>query len=153
MDEEFIMIATAFLEAVTAELDPHTSDKGIIVTNDAGQTVSLFTPGHIQFAKYGRAPGKQPPVEEILEWITTSGKIKYDSYKDAEGTAWAIAKSIAKKGTKNYVPGAPNAMEEAINLNLKKYYDELNQRVVKLSSETLGEFYKREFPEDVDFKI
>ncbi len=116
-----IDIAAEFLNAIKGDLDKYTTRKGSI--ERTGQNaVTLLTPAHIQFAKYGRGPGKQPPHKAILDWVKREGVIFPDS--TAEGTAWAIAKSIAKNGTKNYVPNAPNAMEESIS---KYYSDYLGQ--------------------------
>lgn len=149
----FAEIAVSFLKAVTAELDGFTSEKGVVETSSDGQSVTLFTPAHIQFAAYGRGPGKQPPVDEILRWVKTSGKVKFNSEKEAEGTAWAIAKSIAKNGTKNYVPNAPDVMQAAINSNLKKYYDETNEKIVDVQTEEVEKIMKEQFPEKVEFKM
>ncbi len=138
----FVEIAEDFLKAVTAELDKHTSQKGVIETNN--QKVTLFTPAHIQFAVYGRGPGKQPPIDNILKWVTQQGIIFEGSTK--EGTAWAIAKSISKKGTKNWVPDAPNALQEAIDSNIEVYYDNVNKKVTKITTEGLDELYQKQFP-------
>ena len=150
---EFLDIAEAFLKAVTSELDPHTSNKGVIVKNGSDQSVVLFTPSHIQFAKYGRGPGKQPPIEAILKWVTTSGTFNFDSLKEALGTAWAIAKSISKKGTKNYVPNAPNALEEALNMHLSDLNENISKNVVKITSEQVEGIFTKHTPRNSSFKI
>ena len=150
---EFLNIAEAFLKAVTSELDPHTSNKGVIVKNNDDQSVVLFTPSHIQFAKYGRGKGKQPPVDAILKWVTSSGVIKYGSQKEALGTAWAIAKSISKNGTKNYVPNAPNALEEALNKHLNNLNESISKNVVKITSEQVEGIFTKHIPRNSSFKI
>lgn len=118
----FVSIAKEFFMLVKGELDPHTTEKSKIKVNDY-KSVSLFTPSHVHFAKYGRGPGKQPPVDEIIKWLSKKGTIKGG---DVRGTAFAIAKSIGKNGTANYVPNAPNALEEALNKHMKKYVDKIN---------------------------
>lgn len=120
---ELIDIAREFLQAVRGELDPYTSRKGS-VNQEGANVVTLLTPAHIQFAKYGRGPGKPPPIDPILEWVKKKGIIFSDT--TAEGTAWAIAKSISKKGTSNYVPNAPNALEEAISKHQNDYLSQLS---------------------------
>lgn len=106
-------IAEEFLKLVSGELDPFTTKKGVVVKENNG--ASLFTPAHIQFAKYGRGPGKQPPVDPLIEWAKGKG------IENPVSAAWAIAKSIAKNGTLNYVAGAPNAIDEAIDDYMADY--------------------------------
>ena len=145
----FEEIAVQFLKAVTAELDPYTSQKGVIQTD--GSKVVLFTPAHIQFAIYGRGPGKQPPYDTILAWVKKESITFTDSTQ--EGTAWAIAKKIAREGTKNWVPNAPNALQEALNFNMEKYVEDVNRQVIELTTERLDNLYEDEFPNKVEFKI
>jgi len=115
---ETIDIIKVFLALVKKDLDPYTTRKNVVIQNDE-TSVSLFTPSHIQFARYGRGPGKQPPISNILEYVK-SRNIRFNGLSQ-EGTAWAIAKSIAKKGTSNYVPNAPNFLEETLLKRLKEF--------------------------------
>ena len=118
-------IAKEFLKKVTFKLDQHTSHKGEII--EEGASVSLLTPSHIQFAVYGRGPGKRPPLDPILAWVKRE-KIRFAKLSD-RGTAFAIMSSIGKKGTKNWKKNAPNALEEAINENLDEYREKLADSV------------------------
>lgn len=119
-------IVIEFLKLVSGELDPHTSQQGKIEdeSNGGAVKVALFTPSHIQFAKYGRGPGKQPPIDPLIEWAQGKG------IPDPESAAWGMAKAIAKEGTLNWVPNAPNAIDEAV----LKYEQEFLLKV----SETFG---------------
>lgn len=147
LQEDLIKIATSFLQMVSSELDPHTNHKGQISTTPT--SASLFTPSHIQFAKYGRGPGKKPPIDDIIKWISEKGKIQYEG--DVKDTAYAIAYSIGKNGTVGYTPNAPNVMDEAIGKHMVKYLGEVSKYVsVSLAGE-LGEI--QYFPEEIDFKI
>ena len=65
---ELVDIARAFLEGIKKELDPYTTRKGEI-EKEGSRTLVLWTPDHIQFAKYGRSPGKQPPVDPLIKWV------------------------------------------------------------------------------------
>lgn len=114
----FVGTAKAFLSLVAGELDPHTSQKSITKVNSFN-SVSFFTPKHIHFAKYGRGPGKQPPLDEIEKWVSQKGIVK--AGQSVRGTAFMIAKSIGEKGTKNYKPGAPDALTEAFEKHMKVY--------------------------------
>lgn len=147
---ELVEIGREFLKMVTGQLDPYTSKKGEIVT-ESPTKVSLFTPSHIQFAKYGRGPGKQPPVDQILEFVE-SRNIQFDGL-DKRGTAWAIAVSIGKKGTLNWVPNAPNALEQAIDNSMKDYLNALsNYLTIEVNDQIMG-IYSKTFPETIEFKI
>lgn len=152
----FLDIANDFLEAVTSELDPYTSKKGVIELDEANNRATLFTPSHIQFAKYGRGPGKQPPLDSILDWVT-NGRIQFrkdnGQFMSYEGTSWAIARSIAKKGTKNYVPNAPNAMEQAIEDNIQEFFDKVNSNLVEVQNDAVEKIWNNIFPQEIEFKI
>ena len=146
----FIDIAKEFLKLVTGQLDEYTERNGEIKV-DSEYSVTLFTPSHIQFAKYGRGPGKNPPLDSILEFVSKKGII-FDG-TDERGTAFAIQASIAKKGTANWVPNAPNAIEEAIQNELKKYNEKLAEMILIETNAEVQEIYKEVFPSEIEFKI
>lgn len=126
--KDLIYIAKQFLQLVSDELDPYTSEKGTIIVK--GNAVTLFTPEYIQFAKYGRGAGKKPPLDNILQFVKKNS-IKFDGQTE-KGTAFAIQASIAKNGTINYVKNAPNALDEAINKHLKDFNVKVG-KVMKVS--------------------
>lgn len=150
MDDDFLKLATEFLLAVTGELDNYTEEKGEIVSNGKDE-VYLLTPSHIQFAYAGRGPGKSPPLNPILEWVKS--KNIGEGIKEQKGTAFAIMRSIKEKGTKNWIPNAPNIMQVAINNNLQKYFDGLNKDIFKVQQEEIDGIFRKEFPEGITFKI
>lgn len=150
LDKDFITLAKEFLTKVTFELDEVTSVKGIIEENGSNE-VNLYTPSYIQFAKYGRAAGKKPPLDPILNWVKSKG-ILFDGTTE-RGTAFAIQSLIGKRGTKNYVPNAPNFLEEVIKKNYEDYNKLLaNSLSVSIDYE-VNDIYKKYFPEKVEFKI
>lgn len=61
--------------------------------NDVYQ-LTLKLPAYWKFFELGRRPGRMPPVSAIEKWIQTKKLIPH-----TRGVAWAISKSIAKKGT------------------------------------------------------
>lgn len=75
-------------------------------TVDAG-----FYSAYAAFVENGRGPGRMPPVDVIEEWVLRKGRKKNSALKAAavfsgkseselaHEAAWAIAKSIAEKGT------------------------------------------------------
>ena len=147
---KMIDIAREFLEMVSKELDPYTSNKGYIKEEGDGK-ITLLTPSHIQFAKYGRGPGKPPPFDTIFDWVKKEGII-FDG-TDAEGTAWAITKSIGKKGTLNWQPNAPNAMDEAITTHIDSYNEKLANMLAVQINDNLQETYRKLFPKNMEYKI
>ena len=147
-------IAREFLEAVTGELDPHTKQKGEI--NQGFNSVSLLTPAHIQFAKYGRGPGKKPPLEPLLAWVKSNrlqGRDKKGRFTSYLGSAIAMQKSIAKKGTKDWTPNAPNALEEAISKNYVEYQVKMTNVVGISINDEMNKTYKKFVPETMKFKL
>ena len=140
----FVSIAKDFLMLVKGELDQYTTEKSDIrVTNFL--SVSMFTPAHIQFAKYGRGPGKQPPLDPLIEWVKKKGIVSGD--KNIRGAAFAIARSIGKNGTKGYVPNAPNAIEEALEKYLDFYANRLNDNHVEDTIQKIDKQYKKDLKE------
>ena len=119
-------IARDFLESVTSELDTYTSIKGKIY-GDAS-SVTLETPDHIQWAFAGRGPGKRPPLEAMLE-LVRSKSILFDNM-DERGTAFALQAIIAKKGTKNHKPNAPDILESTVKKYQLKYEQELGKNMI-----------------------
>lgn len=143
-----ISIAREFLMKVTSHLDPHTDEKGKIVTD--GLTMTLLTPGHIQFAKYGRGPGKKPPLDAIERFVV---KENLDFGTGTRGTAFAIQKSIGERGTKNFVPNAPNAMEEAILSEVLSYHRRNNIAVLAVENQLIQTEFRKIFPDRIVIEL
>lgn len=53
--------------------------------------------GYASYVEYGRKPGKMPPPDILEAWAYKKFRL---SHKEARSAAWALARSIAKKGTK-----------------------------------------------------
>lgn len=147
-EKSFLQTAAYFLRAVSKELDPYTSHKGKISLR--GNKITLETPAHIQFAKYGRGPGKNPPLDPILAWVKSEGIIYENSTE--EGTAIAIQLSIGKKGTKGYKKNAPNALEEAVNLYLEDFNKEFADMITISIKKDVDKIYQEVVPKG-EFKI
>lgn len=54
--------------------------------------------GYAEYVEYGRRAGKMPPVAHFRAWVYK--KFHLRDWKEAESIAWAIAKKIAREGTK-----------------------------------------------------
>ncbi len=95
------------------------SATGSLISNTRGTTkvsgsriiFEATAPEHYVFVDKGRRPGaKQPPVKPIQEWIKRKG---------LDLNAFAVARSIAKKGIKatNIYTSAINRFKEDIDLD------------------------------------
>ena len=122
----FEEIARSFLESVASDTNTYTSVKARIVRNSEF-SLSLVTPSHLQFAYAGRPAGKAPPLDAMLDFIR-SKNILFDGMSE-RGTAFAIQRSIAKKGTKNYKPNAVNILEQTVLKYQSKYESGLSKEI------------------------
>lgn len=145
----FLALSRQFLQLVAKDTNKYTTQKSQIKIE--GTKVVLFTPSHLQFAKYGRGPGKKPPLDPILQWVKTKGIVSNN--KKQLGAAFAIQNSIGKRGTLNWVPNAPNALEESLNDNVDSYVKKLGAVFTGKINEQIEDNLKNVFPDRVEFKI
>ena len=68
------------------------SRASIQVINVTGSTGQLVGAEWINYVFKGRAPGKMPPLDKIIDWCNARGIER--------GKAWIIAKNISESGTK-----------------------------------------------------
>lgn len=66
-------------------------------TIDVGFFSSYSDKGYASYVEHGRRPGKMPPPDILEAWAYKKFRL---SHTDARSMAWALAHSIAKKGTK-----------------------------------------------------
>lgn len=64
---------------------------------DVGFFSSQISGGYAAYVEYGRRAGKLPPVDYLIQWVRKKLRL---TDKAARARGWAMAKSIAKKGTK-----------------------------------------------------
>ena len=79
--------------------------------------------GYARYVEYGRKPGKMPPPDILEAWAYKKFRL---SHKDARSMAWALAHSIAKKGTK-----ARPFFEPAVESGWRKMIDKI-AKIVKI---------------------
>ena len=79
--------------------------------------------GYARYVEYGRKPGKMPPPDILEAWAYKKFRL---SHKDARSAAWALARSIAKKGTK-----ARPFFEPAVESGWRKMIDKI-AKIVKI---------------------
>lgn len=70
---------------------------------------------YAQYLVSGRPPsGKMPPVEAIKQWIEHKGIKPLKENTSVSSLAWAIAKKIAKDGTKYFQHGGTDLIESVV---------------------------------------
>lgn len=72
------------------KVDDKTLDVGFFSSDSRGK-------GYASYVEHGRKPGKMPPPDILEAWAYKKFRL---SHKDARSMAWAMARSISKKGTK-----------------------------------------------------
>ena len=83
--------------------------------------------GYARYVEYGRKPGKMPPPDILADILEAWAYKKFRlSHKDARSAAWALARSIAKKGTK-----ARPYFEPAVESGWRKMIDKI-AKIVKI---------------------
>ncbi len=79
--------------------------------------------GYASYVEYGRKPGKMPPPGILEAWAYKKFRL---SHNEARSAAWALARSIAKKGTK-----ARPFFEPAVESGWRKMIDKI-AKIVKI---------------------
>ena len=92
-------------------------------TLDVGFFSSDSDKGYASYVEYGRKPGKMPPPDILEAWAYKKFRL---SHKEARSMAWALARSIAKKGTK-----ARPYFEPAVESGWRKMIDKI-AKIVKI---------------------
>lgn len=112
-----------------------------VVDTDDGGFVKVSVPGYGKYVDEGRRPGaKMPPIEKagqgILPWVRVK-KIRTPRLT-TEQLAWAIAKSIAKKGIR-----PKPFIQNSIDFVLNNFTDQLDQAGKEdLNNAIIAEFQK-----------
>ena len=94
-------------------------------------TVDFKAKDYWKWVDKGRRPGKQPPVKPLIRWARVKLGL---SGKEANQVAWAISKTIAKKGTKG-----TNIFTKNIN-KFKQDIDKLRSKELK---QDVSEFIRK----------
>ena len=66
------------------------------------------------YMQHGRKAGKMPPIQVIEQWILARGIRPIQEKMNTNALAWAIAKKIARDGTKRMQAGGNPAFIDAI---------------------------------------
>lgn len=108
---------------------------------EEGASVTISIPGYGKFVDEGRKPGdKMPPIQPILEWIRVR-RIRTPEYTQPQ-LAWAIAKSIARRGIR-----PTPFIENSIQFALSNFGNELDKIAGPAIAADINEKIKVAFPE------
>ena len=108
-------------------------------SNDYITTIKI--PGYGRYVNEGRRPGaKMPPMQPILEWIRVR-RIRTPQYTQPQ-LAWAIAKSISRKGIR-----PTPFIEPSIEFALTNFQDEIKAGAVEGLTKDLAVMLEFEFPQ------
>lgn len=97
--------------------DDSTIDAGFFDTTNRSS-------GYAFFVEYGRRAGKMPPPDELIQWAYK--KLRLDA-KAAASAGWALAKKIAKQGTKPH-PFFKPAVERNRKKIMQRVQDALKEK-------------------------
>ena len=82
--------------------------------------------GYAAFVEYGRRAGKMPPPDEMAQWAYK--KFHLHDRAVARSLGWALARVIARKGTKPHPFFAP-----AVQKNKRKILDTLAKAINRVT--------------------
>ena len=112
------------LDAVYSEPKPSPAIGGIVDVHPPADTYAAAV-------EYGTAP-HMPPVEALFGWV--QHKLRIEDRQESESIAWAIARTIEKRGTAGFhmFERALDAYQDQI---VQKVNTEIAQAVEKLNAE------------------
>ena len=90
---------------------------------DAGFFSDKITGGYAFFVEYGRRAGKMPPPDMLIQWCRKKLRLPE---KIARARGWAMARKIAKKGTRPHPFFGP-----AVEKNKKAVVDAIAEAIEK----------------------
>ena len=90
---------------------------------DAGFFSQQTTGGYAFFVEYGRRAGKMPPPDMLIEWCRKKWRLPE---KLAKARGWAMARAIARKGTRPHPFFGP-----AVEKNKKAVVDAIAEAIDK----------------------
>ena len=104
-----------------------TYERSFVVTKLVDGAVLSNSAGHARFVEVGRASGRQPPVQAIIDWMLVR---KIDSGgQPIESVARRIARKIGRKGTKGRyvmkrtIPGIRKRVKLEIMLEMRRVFE------------------------------
>ena len=125
-----------------------TYERSFVVTKLVDGAVLSNSAGHARFVEVGRAPGRQPPVQAIIDWMIarkidkqmarglgrdSSGRFQSLGQARLESAARRIARKIGRKGTKGRyvmkrtIPGIRKRVKLEVMLEMRRVFERAGQ--------------------------
>ncbi len=127
---------TNYLEAVEAGLKADAQSKDqkmpqdfdIKADNLSGQ---LYAANYLKYLIFGRGPGKQPPPENILEWVLQNPETSNWTPAEQNSLAYLIGRKIGQEGTDIYQGKRPGIdLLGVMEANMPTLMNELGDSLV-----------------------
>ena len=104
--------------------------------------VELYGAAYFDQQEEGRAPGKFPPIESIYDWLQYKKYgITYSTDSERRSIAYAIAKKIARFGTRTYLLGGTSIIGKAtedLSPLLEKVTESVGQSIIQTVRKAYG---------------
>ena len=125
-----------------------TYDRSFVVTKLVDGAVLSNSAGHARFVEVGRAAGRQPPVQAIIDWMIAKkidkqlsrglgrdkqGKLRSLGRAQLEAVARRIARKIGRKGTRGRyvmrrtIPGIRKRLKLEVMLEMRRVFERAGQ--------------------------
>jgi hypothetical protein len=101
--------------------------KSKIVNTDKEFIYQIILPQYVVYADGGRAPGRMPPLEPIIDWVRFKFGLRNSS--KAVGIAWAIRKKIGKEGVSE--KGTLKAPTDFARVKINEIKNEIGSNIKK----------------------
>jgi hypothetical protein len=122
------------LNDIKSDLTQDQVAKGLTASGASASSLEVTKDGELLGAEsfyyqiYGRAPGRFPPIQNILDWIEAKRIDTGDISK--KSLAFLIARKIAREGTRIYRGEAPGLdFEKITDDNMKLFDRELKDKI------------------------
>jgi len=127
---------TNYLEAIEKGLKEDAQSKDqrmpqdfeIKADNLSGQ---LYAAHYLKYLIYGRGPGKQPPSENILEWVLKNPETTHWTPEEQNSLAYLIGRKIGEEGTDIWQGKKPGIdLLGVMETNMPSLLNELGDNIV-----------------------
>lgn len=113
-----------------------------VIEKDFGLDIEIYLADYWKYTEFGRKPGKQPPIENIKDWIRVKHIVPrgYNNRVPSQNQlAYVISRSIGKHGTKGkhviskFLESEElnNLLFSIIDITTNKIYEEIEDEVFK----------------------